>query len=332
MDKEQKKAPQAIERVKVATKMSQDEITKWEAIAAVRTIPGPPDPHGIDLSVDPEKLLPQVEDFRNQVQADLNQQIKAGGVEVVAGPRIPPAPTDPQRILSTFFHYPQLPFPAVIFDLGQVTVRGTYKQITDNMKAWSFMPHYLAVADGLRLQGTSPKLTGTYAVSIVGFITVPHDRPVFPPVPPGGRAVNLNPNAAAAIGKEGAATSAAIGGPAASARGNTLKSPQGQPTVPTAPGQSKPAGPNTANPAGAKPAGQQPAVGTAKPPVGGNRNTVNSQPKGGVVGNQKPAAGVAKSSVGTPKTNPAGTAQVKKPAAGGNAGAKPGMPKGRGGQ
>ena len=40
----------------------------------------------------------------------------------------------------------------------------------DNVRAYKTMPHYLAVADGLRIDGTSPNLTGTYNLTIVGFI------------------------------------------------------------------------------------------------------------------------------------------------------------------
>ena len=43
-------------------------------------------------------------------------------------------------------------------------------QIMANVRAYKSMPRYLAVADGLAISGTSPNLTGTYNLSIVGFI------------------------------------------------------------------------------------------------------------------------------------------------------------------
>ena len=44
------------------------------------------------------------------------------------------------------------------------------------------MPNYLAVADGLRLDGTSPNLTGTYNLTIVGFMRT---KSLAPDVPEG---------------------------------------------------------------------------------------------------------------------------------------------------
>ena len=42
--------------------------------------------------------------------------------------------------------------------------------IAQNIMAWSDMPDYFAVADGLTISGTSPELSATYNVVIVGFV------------------------------------------------------------------------------------------------------------------------------------------------------------------
>jgi hypothetical protein len=191
---EEKKKDLAIKRVQKAEQMAREQVQIWNAIAAKHTLPPTLAAGGIDLTLNGWQLLTVMPDFRNSLQKQVNAQVKAGGVRVIAGPTIPPPPDDPNAILSTYFFHPGLP-PVVIFDLGTITVEGTYKQITDNMKAWSAMPHFLAVADGLRLQGTSPKLTGTYSASIVGFVQVPPGKSIFPPVPEGGRLIATTPTA-----------------------------------------------------------------------------------------------------------------------------------------
>ena len=163
--------------------------------------------------------------FRNSMQKMLNNQVKAGGVKVITGPSIPLAPTDPTKILLSYFNYPALP-PVVIFDLGTVTVQGTYQQISDNIKAWTRMPHFLAVADGLRLTGTSPQLTGTYSVSIVGFLQTDPTRPIFPPVPPGGKLVTTSDTGTAPAGTA----------PAGTAPAGTAAAPAGTRPAPGTPG------------------------------------------------------------------------------------------------
>jgi hypothetical protein len=209
----------AIVREKDAEQKATATVKTWNAIAATRTLPNSLQQGGIDLSMNEYQLAIVIPTFRNSMQKMLNTQVKAGGVKVITGPSIPLAPTDPTKILLTYFNYPVLP-PVVIFDLGTVTVEGTFKQISDNMEAWSRMPHFLAVADGLRLTGTSPKLTGTYAVSIVGFLQTDPKRPIFPPVPPGGKLVTTTatPAATQPAGKGGAAAKPPAGGTAAAAR------------------------------------------------------------------------------------------------------------------
>ena len=199
MAQEQKKWRMAVKKVNDAETLGKQTVQTWNSIAQAHTLPATPDPDGIDLSENGFQLAAQIPVYRNRLQAMVNNQVKAGGVKVVQGPLVPPPPLDPtlngDKIVSEYFHYPALPAPVLVFDLGNVTVQGTFQQISDNVKAWSRMPHFLAVADGLRLQGTSPNLTGTYAVSIVGFVDVPKDekgqpKMIFPPMPEGSRLVS----------------------------------------------------------------------------------------------------------------------------------------------
>jgi hypothetical protein len=73
-------------------------------------------------------------------------------------------------VLDAFYNYQSFNFPIVIENLGTIRVQGTYDQIIANVRAYKSMPHYLAVTDGLRIDGTSPYLVGTYQLTVVGFI------------------------------------------------------------------------------------------------------------------------------------------------------------------
>lgn len=174
------KEQQVFQRVRSAEEQLKVKIAEWRQIVAVRTPPPSVAQGGIDLSVTGFQLVLDTPKFRNSMQRAVNQQMRAGGVRVIQGPTIASPPGDPQAILAGYFNYPPLNYPVAVFDLGRVTVEGTFDQISQNMAAWSRMPHYLAVADGLTLTGTSPRLTGAYAVSLVAFIQTP--RPVFPPI------------------------------------------------------------------------------------------------------------------------------------------------------
>lgn len=142
----------------------------WKRVVATNTPPRTVAAGGIDLAVSAYQLTVDSQKFRDSIQKAVNAQLKKGGVTVVNGPFIPVPSENPGDILPTFYNFPTMQFPVVLFNLGGVTVQGTYSQILANMRAWRNMPNYLAVADGLAITGTSPRLTGTYNVSIVGFV------------------------------------------------------------------------------------------------------------------------------------------------------------------
>lgn len=207
--------PQAKKRVEDAKALVETEAAKWRAVVARRTPKTTVEQGGINLAVNPWQLTVDVQSYRNNIQRAVNRQVRAGGVLVVQGPTVPTVPitTPANRILADYFNYTAYGFPVVVFDLGQVTVEGSYEQIKANVKAWSSMPNYLATTSGLSLNGTGRRLTGTYSVSIVGFI---RGTEVFPQVPEGTAAAN---------------TGGGTGGPAgAGGPGGGFPGPGGMPT------------------------------------------------------------------------------------------------------
>lgn len=170
LDAEGAKMNKAVERVENAQEMVKEISDNWQITVNRRTPPASVAAGGINIAVNPYDLTVDSRTFRNNVQRAVNRQLKAGGVLVVSGPQIPFPTDDPDTIMSSYYNYPNVPYPVVIFDLGQVTVRGTFEQISQNIRSWSNMPNYLAVADGLAITGTSPNMTGTYNLSVVGFV------------------------------------------------------------------------------------------------------------------------------------------------------------------
>lgn len=148
----------------------QKKAAEWQAVVADKTPPSSLAGGGIDLSVNPYQLTVDARKFRDSVQRAVNAQLKKGGVTVVSAPAIPEPTDDPSTILSDYFNYPAARFPVCIYELGQVTVRGTYAQISNHMASWSTMPNYLATAGGLTLTGTSPELTATYSLVVLAFL------------------------------------------------------------------------------------------------------------------------------------------------------------------
>jgi hypothetical protein len=181
------KLTSAEDRLKKAKDLVTTKAAEWRAVVSTKT----PNPdvaaRGINISVDPYQLTVDSKKFRDNIQRAVNAQMIKGGVKVVSpGPEIP-MPSDNAGDILTFYNYPTIAFPVVIFDLGSITVEGTEAQIMENVRAWKNMPRYLAVADGLQITGTSPNLRGTYSVTVVGFI---RGTQVFadPPAPPAGGA------------------------------------------------------------------------------------------------------------------------------------------------
>lgn len=185
--------------------------TEWAPIVDAKTPPKNTAAGGIDIDVNAYKLLLDTKRYRNNVQRALNNQLRVGGVTVINGPRVPGV-TDqdaPNGVLAAYYNYPAIPFPVVMYDLGQVTVRGTYDQIMKNYRSWSNMPRYLASVHNLQLTGTAPHLTATYNLSLVGYIRY---EGIYAAVPDGA-------GATPAPGGPGAGGPGIPGGPGRGARG-----------------------------------------------------------------------------------------------------------------
>ncbi|GIK31071.1 MAG: hypothetical protein HND43_08020 [Armatimonadetes bacterium] len=185
VDAEANKLSRAQKRKEDAIQMVQDKADQWKAVVARHTPPPSVSQGGINLAVNAWQLTVDTYAFRNSVQRQLNAQIKRGGVTVVAGPTVPDPGPQASSLVANYFNMPPFQYPVVIYDFGSVTVRGNYSQIMNHVRSWSSMPNFLAVADGLQLTGTSPNLTATYSLTVVGYIRA---KETFPPVPEGASA------------------------------------------------------------------------------------------------------------------------------------------------
>ena len=172
------KEKQAVKRVLDARKQVEASMSAWSAVVATRTPSTRLADGGIDLGVTAWQLPVDARTYRNNVQKMINKQLQVGGVKLPnGGPFIPQMGEDQPSVLASL-NYPAYAFPVAIFELPGITVTGTYEQIMANYRGWGRMNRYIAVPDGLTITGTTPKLTGTYNVIIVGFIRA---KSIFPP-------------------------------------------------------------------------------------------------------------------------------------------------------
>ncbi len=177
------KMPAAKKRLDNAVKLVQQSGMEWQEVVERKTPPRNLRQGGIDLAVNRWQLTVDAPKFRDSIQRAVNAQLKRGGVEVLTGPTVPAFSTSAKDIVETGFNYPAIKFPVAIYDFGQIQVRGTLAQIFANYQAWASMPNYIAVVDGLAINGTSPKLVGTYNLTVVAYIRAPKPSG---PVPEGG--------------------------------------------------------------------------------------------------------------------------------------------------
>jgi len=169
--KEQADKQKAAEaRVIKAKKLVAEAAQDWNKIVLLKTPSDNLATGGINIMENDYQLVVDSPKYRNSAQRAVNAQLHAGGVKIVSAPQLPIPSMNEKDILASYYNWPAYNFPVVLWELGQVTVTGNYDQIMKNVRAWSSMPHYLAVVDGLRLDGTSPNLTATYNLTIVGFI------------------------------------------------------------------------------------------------------------------------------------------------------------------
>lgn len=192
------KEKQAVKRVVEARSQVEQSMSKWSGVVATRTPSTTVATGGIDLGVTAWQLPVDGRSYRNTVQRMINKQLQVGGVKLPnGGPFIAPMGENQAEVLASL-NYPAYAFPVAIFELAGITVQGTFDQIMANYNAWGHVQHYIAMPDALTLNGTSPLLTGTYNVIIVGFIRA---KDIFPPAPDavlaGGAAGGANPGGGA---------------------------------------------------------------------------------------------------------------------------------------
>ena len=203
LDTEAAKASRAKQRVAKAQEAVRAKDEAWQRYVATRTPEPGVERGGVSLAVNPYQLTVDTLKFRDSIQRAVNNQVKRGGVKVVEAPFVRSLKTTDEsgaEVLADFYNYPGIKFPVVIFDFGTVTVSGTYAQIMANVRSYKSMPRYLAVTDGLALSGTSPNLTGTYNLSIVGFI---RGKQIFPTATSAATAPGGAPGAPGAPGLPG---------------------------------------------------------------------------------------------------------------------------------
>jgi hypothetical protein len=216
LEAEAAKLPKAKQRVEAAVQLVKAKSAQWQAVVAVRTPANNLKDGGINLAVNPYQLAVDTRKYRNSLQQAVNKQVTFGGVKVLQSPTVAgPGADDPvSGLLASFYNYPAVGFPVVVRDLGTITVEGTLEQIYANVRAWRRMPRYLAVADGLRITGTAPLLTGTYNLALVGYIRA-KDNEIYP----SDTSVGAAAAAAPAAGTAGFAGSLGGGAPRAGAGG-----------------------------------------------------------------------------------------------------------------
>ena len=158
----------AAERVRQALSMVRDAETSWKLIAQRRT------PSSGQMNLVPHRWQNVVNARRwhGRVEADLRKWMSQSSVRLVDPPLLMiPFPTDqPNQLVQYYFNYPAFPFPIGIWDLGTVTVEGTYDQITNHVRNWSNIPNYIASVRGLSLQGTGNRLRGTYGLTLIAYV------------------------------------------------------------------------------------------------------------------------------------------------------------------
>lgn len=179
-DVEAEKMPDAEKRLAVAKAKIQEIGARWQEFVIAHTPQTGVANGGIDLSRDRWSLTVDTLKFHDNVQRALNTQLKRGGIKVVSGPSVPMPPGSATNVVEDYFNFPAFNFPVAIFDLGQVTIEGSWSQIAAHMAAWRNMPNYMAVTDGLAIRGLSPTLTATYNLTIVAYI---RGQRISPPVP-----------------------------------------------------------------------------------------------------------------------------------------------------
>lgn len=157
-------------RVETALEQVAKANEDWDKIARTRT----PSSGTISLTSNRWQLTVDVRRWHAVVERDLRNWITKGSVTLVPPGPMVPFPTDvPNDLIEYYFNYPALPFPVCFWDLGTITVQGTYDQIASHVRSWSHIPGYVASVRGLSITGTGARLTGRYQLSVIAYVNTP---------------------------------------------------------------------------------------------------------------------------------------------------------------
>lgn len=162
----------AVERVRNAMQKVRDAEVAWKQVTTWRT----PSAGTFNMTPNRWQLVVNTRRWHGRAESDLNRWVRRNGVALVSPPRLlVPYPTDqPNDLVQYYFNYPALPFPVAIWDLGTVTVQGTWAQIMQNVRSWSTIPGYIASVRGLSITGTGSRLQGTYGLTVVVYVNTPY--------------------------------------------------------------------------------------------------------------------------------------------------------------
>ncbi|MDQ2987365.1 MAG: hypothetical protein M3R13_11730 [Armatimonadota bacterium] len=162
----------AVERVREAKTKVRDAEVQWKQVASWRT----PSLGTLNMTPNRWQLVVNTRRWHGKAEADFNRWVRRGGVTLVSPARLlVPYPTDqPNELVQYYFNYPALPFPVAIWDMGTITVQGTWDQIMQNVRSWSLIPGYIASVRGLSISGTGNRLTGTYGLTAVVYVNTPY--------------------------------------------------------------------------------------------------------------------------------------------------------------
>jgi hypothetical protein len=155
-------------RVREALQKKYEAELNWKRVVEART---PPEsqinmiPHRWQVVVDARR-------WHGRVERDVNAWFRKTNVRLIDPLVVTvPYPTDrPNELIQYYFNYPAFPFPICIWDLGVITVEGSYERIMAHIRSWSRMPNYIASVRGLSLTGTGNSLRGTYGLTLLAYV------------------------------------------------------------------------------------------------------------------------------------------------------------------
>jgi hypothetical protein len=118
----------------------------------------------------------QYHDMIREIGKKLEAWPMKTGVQRLYNVTLPAPPTDPNA----------LPEKLMVFPIGSVQVRASsFQALLRHVERWNDIPNLLVMVDGLAIQGTSPRLFGSYSMTVYVYPKT-RDGQAGPPVPTAG--------------------------------------------------------------------------------------------------------------------------------------------------